>query len=172
MWTLAGPLRGSWRPRSENLREVSPTVYFNVPAGFAALMPVLERDDDLATRFFARLQVIFYAGAALSPDLWERLVRLSAKFASTEVAITTSWGATETAPAVTSAHFTLEEPGNIGVPLPGVQVRLAPVGTKLELRVKGPNVTPGVSGPTRPHGGRVRRGGLLSNRGRRRARGP
>jgi feruloyl-CoA synthase len=129
-----------------NLRDVSPTVYFNVPAGFAALLPALEADDELAARFFARLQVIFYAGASLSADLWERLRRLSSKFAGTDVAMTTSWGATETAPAVTSAHFPLDEPGNIGVPLPGVQVKLTPVGAKLELRVKGPNVTRGYVG--------------------------
>lgn len=140
------PAPGLLEATVRNLREVSPTVYFNVPAGFAALMPVLEGDEDLAARFFARLQVIFYAGAALSADLWERLARLAERFASTEVAMTTSWGATETAPAVTSAHFALQEPGNIGVPLPGIQVRLAPVGGKLELRVKGPNVTPGYLG--------------------------
>ncbi len=129
-----------------NLRDVSPTVYFNVPAGFAALLPALEADHELAARFFARLQVIFYAGASLSGDLWERLRRLSAKFAAANVAMTTSWGATETAPAVTSAHFPLEGPGNIGVPLPGVQLKFAPVGARLELRVKGPNVTPGYLG--------------------------
>jgi len=129
-----------------NLREVSPTLYFNVPAGFSALLPALEADHELAERFFARLQVIFYAGASLSGDLWERLRRLSARFAPADVAMTTSWGATETAPTVTSAHFPLEGPGNIGVPLPGVQLKLAPVGARLELRVKGPNVTPGYVG--------------------------
>ena len=140
------PAPGLLEPTVRNLREVSPTVYFNVPAGFAALLPVLETDTELATRFFAELQVIFYAGASLSPDLWEHLRRLSAKFASTEVAMTTSWGATESAPAVTSAHFPLTGPANIGVPLPGVQVKFAPVGAKLELRVKGPNVTTGYLG--------------------------
>jgi feruloyl-CoA synthase len=140
------PAPGLLAATVRNLREVSPTVYFNVPAGFSALLPVLEADDELAARFFARLQIIFYAGASLSGDLWERLRGLSAKFAPTDVAMTTSWGATETAPAVTSAHFPLEGPGNIGVPLPGVQVKLAPVGAKLELRVKGPNVTPGYVG--------------------------
>ena len=129
-----------------NMRDVSPTVYFNVPAGFSTLLPALEADDGLAACFFARLQVIFYAGASLSPDLWERLRALSATFATTDVAMTTSWGATETAPAVTSAHFPIDGPGNVGVPLPGVQVKLAPVGAKLELRVKGPSVTPGYLG--------------------------
>jgi feruloyl-CoA synthase len=140
------PAPGLLEATVRNLRDVSPTLYFNVPAGFAALLPVLEADRELATRFFAELQVIFYAGASLSADLWERLGRLSAKFAAAEVAMTTSWGATETAPAVTSAHFPLEKPGNIGVPLPGTQIKLAPVGAKLELRVKGPNVTPGYLG--------------------------
>jgi feruloyl-CoA synthase len=140
------PAPGLLEATLRNLREVSPTVYFNVPAGFAALLPALESDHELAPRFFARLQLIFYAGASLPGDLWERLRRLSAERASTEVVMTTSWGATETAPAVTSAHFPLDGPGNIGVPLPGIQLKLAPVGAKLELRVKGPNVTPGYLG--------------------------
>jgi feruloyl-CoA synthase len=140
------PVPGLLDATVRNLREVSPTVYFNVPAGFAALLPSLEADEELAARFFARLQVIFYAGASLSADLWERLRRLSSKFAGADVAMTTSWGATETAPAVTSAHFPLHEAGNIGVPLPGVQIKLAPVGAKLELRVAGPSVTQGYLG--------------------------
>jgi feruloyl-CoA synthase len=140
------PAPGLLEATVRNLREVSPTVYFNVPAGFAALLPVLETDEELAARFFARLQVIFYAGASLSPDLWKRLSRLSSRFAGSDVAMTTSWGATESAPAVTSAHFPLTGPGNIGVPLPGVEVKFTPVGAKLELRVKGPNVTPGYLG--------------------------
>jgi feruloyl-CoA synthase len=140
------PVPGLLDATIRNLREVSPTVYFNVPAGFAALLPALETDDELAARFFARLQVVFYAGASLSADLWERLRLLSSKFAGADVAMTTSWGATETAPAVTSAHFPLQEAGNIGVPLPGVQIKLAPVGAKLELRVMGPSVTQGYLG--------------------------
>jgi feruloyl-CoA synthase len=140
------PVPGLLDATVRNLREVSPTLYFNVPAGFAALLPALETDDELAARFFARLQVIFYAGASLSADLWERLRLLSSKLAGADVAMTTSWGATETAPAVTSAHFPLQEAGNIGVPLPGVQIKLAPVGAKLELRVMGPSVTQGYLG--------------------------
>lgn len=109
-----------------------------MPAGFAALVPALEAHHELARAFFARLQLIFYAGAALSPDVWARLRELSLRTTGREVAMTTSWGATETAPAVTTAHFALEGTGNIGVPLPGMQLKLAPVGAKLELRVKGP----------------------------------
>jgi feruloyl-CoA synthase len=140
------PLPGLLETTLRNLREVSPTIYFNVPAGFAALIPILETDDELARSFFARLQMIFFAGAALPRDLWDRLRALAARFAAHEVAMTTSWGATETAPAVTSAHFRTDGPRNIGVPLPGVQLKLAPVGPKFELRVKGPNVTTGYLG--------------------------
>jgi feruloyl-CoA synthase len=140
------PVPGLFETTLRNLREVSPTIYLNVPAGFAVLVPALEADEELARSFFARLQMVFYAGASLPPDLWERLRALSVANTGREVAMTTSWGATETAPAVTSAHLALNGPGNVGVPLPGVQLKLAPVGAKLELRVRGPNVTPGYLG--------------------------
>lgn len=140
------PLPGLMNETLDNLREIAPTIYFNVPAGFATLVPALEADAALAARFFERLRLIFWAGAALSPDLWERLRVLALKVTGREVAMTTSWGATETAPAATSAHFALDGPGNIGVPLPGVEIALAPVGAKFELRVRGPNVMPGYVG--------------------------
>jgi feruloyl-CoA synthase len=126
-----------------NLAEVSPTIYFNVPAGYGALLPYLERDAGLAASFFERLQLLFYAGAALPQDLWERLEALSARTIGRRVLMTSSWGTTETAPAATMAHFPLERAGNIGVPVPGVEVKLVPSDAKQELRVRGPNVTPG-----------------------------
>jgi len=126
-----------------NLKEVSPSIYFNVPAGFRALLPYLEEDEELRHSFFRRLQVIFYAGAALPQDLWERLEAVSIKASGRRVLLTSAWGATETAPMATSAHFPLEKAGVIGLPAPGVQLKLAPVGKRLEMRVKGPNVTPG-----------------------------
>jgi feruloyl-CoA synthase len=126
-----------------NLREVSPTIYFNVPAGYAALVPRLEADDDLRRRFFARLRVIFYAAAALPDDLWQRLGRLIELGDGHEVFLTTAWGSTETSPMATSAHFRLERAGNIGLPAPGVTLKLVPSGSKLEVRVRGPNVMPG-----------------------------
>ncbi len=140
------PLPGMLDTTLANLREISPTIYFNVPAGYAALVPALEADDELARAFFARLQLIFYAGAALQPDIWKRLRELSLRTTGRAVPMTTSWGATETAPAATTAHFALDGPGNVGVPLPGMELKLAHVGAKLELRVKGPNVTPGYLG--------------------------
>ena len=126
-----------------NLREVSPTVYFNVPRGYAVLLDHLEKDEALLQSFFARLDLLFYAAAALPQTLWDRLERLGEKVRGRKVPFISSWGMTETAPAVTMVHFPIDRPGNIGVPGPGMAVKLAPVGDKLEIRVKGPNVTPG-----------------------------
>ena len=126
-----------------NLTEVSPTVYFNVPAGYAALLPRLERDAAFACSFFKDLRMIFYAGAALPQDLWTRLEAVSARTIGTRVPLTSSWGTTETAPLATAAHFIIDRAGPIGVPAPGVEIKLVPSGAKLEIRVRGPNVTPG-----------------------------
>jgi feruloyl-CoA synthase len=126
-----------------NLREVSPTVYFNVPRGYAALVDHLENDEALRQKFFARLDLLFYAGAALPQSLWDRLEKLGLEARGRKVPFISSWGLTETAPAVTMVHYAIDRPGNIGVPGPGMEVKLAPVGDKLEIRVKGPNVTPG-----------------------------
>jgi feruloyl-CoA synthase len=126
-----------------NLAAVSPTVYYNVPAGYAALLPFLESDLALARSFFARLRVIFYAAAALPQNLWERLETLAVRVAGCRIPMTSAWGATETAPMATAAHFTVERAGVIGVPVPGTMLKLVPAGDKLEVRVRGPNVTPG-----------------------------
>jgi feruloyl-CoA synthase len=126
-----------------NLVEVQPTIYFNVPRGFDLLLPLLEADEAAARRFFARLRVVFYAGAALPQATWERFQALARRIRGEEIWLTTSWGSTETAPAVTSAHFRLERAGNIGLPLPGVELKFVPSGDKLEMRVRGVNVFPG-----------------------------
>jgi feruloyl-CoA synthase len=126
-----------------NLREISPTIYFNVPAGFAALLPHLEGDGALARAFLGDLQLVFYAGSSLPPALWERLDRLARAHLGDAVPMTTSWGTTETAPLSTTAHFPIDRPGLIGVPAPGVEIKLVPAGSRLEIRVRGPHVTPG-----------------------------
>ena len=126
-----------------NLSEISPTIYFNVPAGFAALLPFLEKDEALARSFFAKLRLILYAGAALPQDLWTRLENVSVRTIGQRIPMTSSWGTTETAPLATAAHFVIEGAGPVGVPVPGVEIKLLPAGSKLELRVRGPNVTPG-----------------------------
>lgn len=127
-----------------NLRERPPTLYFNVPRGFEVLLPHLERDGELRERFFSRLDVIFYAGAALPPHLWARLAAVAEQAgAAGRVLMTSAWGSTETSPLVTSVHFPIEHAGIIGLPAPGCVLKLVPREGKLEMRVKGPNVTPG-----------------------------
>ncbi len=126
-----------------NLREVSPTVYLNVPRGYAMLCDHLERDPALAANFFRELDLIMYAAAALPQSVWERLERLSEKTLGRRVPMTASWGTTETAPMATSAHYPLRAAGNVGVPGPGTEIKLVPSGDRMEVRVRGPNITPG-----------------------------
>ena len=137
------PVPGLVEQTVRNLTEVSPTICFNVPAGYAALMPHLERDRALARAFFAQLRLIFYAGAALPQDLWQRLEQLSVAVAGERIPMTSSWGMTETSPMATMAHFLIDRAGPVGVPAPGVEIKLVPTAAKLEIRVRGPNVTPG-----------------------------
>ena len=126
-----------------NLADVAPTVYFNVPAGFAQLVPALEADAEFAGKFFSRLRLLFNASAALPSGLRDRLADLAAKAGGRVIPVTGSWGTTETAPAVTTANFDYTDARCIGAPLPGTVVKLAPSEDAYELRVKGPIVTPG-----------------------------
>ncbi len=137
------PVPGLIEKTVANLREVSPTLYFNVPRGFDALIPFLEEDEALRKSFFARLQLIFYAAAALPQNLWDKLEDLSTQVRGKRTVMLSSWGATETAPMVTSVHYEIDRAGVIGLPAPGTEVKLVPNEQKLELRVRGPNVTPG-----------------------------
>jgi len=137
------PVPGLIEKTVANLREVSPTIYFNVPRGYDALIPFLEKDDVLRKSFFRDLQLIFYAAAALPQNLWEKLEDLSIRERGKRTVMVSSWGATETAPMVTSVHFEIDRAGVIGLPAPGTEVKLVPNENKLELRVRGPNVTPG-----------------------------
>jgi feruloyl-CoA synthase len=130
-----------------NLTHVPPTIYFNVPAGYAQLVPALEADPEFAARFFSRLRLVFNAAAALPAALRDRLAAVAERTVRRQVPVTGSWGATETAPAVTSAHFPFTDARCIGVPLPGAEVKLVPAdGDACEIRVRGPMVTPGYFG--------------------------
>lgn len=126
-----------------NLADVAPSIWFNVPRGFDVAVPLLEADPALAAAVFRRLDMVFYAAAALSPGTRARLEALAARAGRPGVFFTSSWGSTETSPLSTSAHFPTREVGVLGVPVPGVVIKLAPVDDQLELRVRGPNVTPG-----------------------------
>jgi feruloyl-CoA synthase len=134
-----------------NLADVSPTMWFNVPRGFDQAVGLLEADDRAAAAVFARLDLVFYAAAALGPATRDRLERVAARAGRRNVFFTSAWGSTETSPLATSAHFATATTGNLGVAVPGVQIKLAPVQDRLELRVRGHNVTPGYWQP----GGRI-----------------
>ncbi|MFQ5563824.1 MAG: feruloyl-CoA synthase [Parvularculaceae bacterium] len=137
------PLPGQFETSVENLRSVAPTAYFNVPSGYGMLLPYLEGDATLRDYFFSRLELIFYAAAALPQTLWERLEKLSLAAVGRKIPMASAWGSTETAPLATSVHFPIDRAGVIGLPVPGCELLLVPNAGKLEVRVRGPNVTPG-----------------------------
>jgi feruloyl-CoA synthase len=136
------PMPGLVETTVRNLREVSPTLYFNVPRGFDLLLPFLEKDAGLRRNVFRELDVLFYAAAALPQNLWDRLKKL-AEQEGRKPAMLSAWGSTETSPLATSVHFHMERPGVIGLPVPGCELKLVPAAGKLEVRVRGPHVTPG-----------------------------
>jgi feruloyl-CoA synthase len=137
------PAPGLFATSLANLRSVMPTVYFNVPRGFDMLIAALRGDDDLRQRFFSEVKFAFYAGAALPQNLWDALEELSVKTVGRSLPMVSAWGSTETSPLATDCHFQAQRSGNIGVPIPGTELKLVPSGDKLEVRVRGPNVTPG-----------------------------
>jgi feruloyl-CoA synthase len=141
------PLPGPIDKTLAHLRDVQPTVYFNVPRGYEMLLPTLEADEALARHFLGRLRMLFYAGAGMPLTTWQRLQALADRVREEPLWMTTSWGSTETAPACTFANWQLEKPGVIGLPMPGAAVKFIPVmgdpGGKLEMRVKGEHLFPG-----------------------------
>jgi feruloyl-CoA synthase len=126
-----------------NLRETAPTVYFNVPRGYEDLLRHFKGDAQLRENFFRRVKFMFYAGAGLSQKVWDGYRNLYDDATGERVMMATGLGATETSPMALQCTWESELTGAIGIPMPGVEAKLVPVGSKLEIRVKGPNVTPG-----------------------------
>jgi feruloyl-CoA synthase len=126
-----------------NLREISPTMYFNVPKGFEEIARAMDTDGALRERLFARVKTFMFAGAGLSQAVWDHLDRHAEGTVGERITIVTGLGMTETAPTCTFAVGTDVRAGDIGLPVPGVQVKLVPTDGKLEIRFKGPNVMPG-----------------------------
>ena len=137
------PIPGAFEATIKNLREISPTVYFNVPKGYEMLVRKLREDAQLRETFFRRLKMNFYAAASLPQHIWDELDEVSVQACGERIRMLTGLGMTETAPFAISASTSTGKAGFIGLPVPGVQVKLAPVGGKLEVRYRGPNVTPG-----------------------------
>ena len=136
------PVPGLVEQTARNLAEIAPTMYFNVPRGYDLLLPLLEKDAALRQNFFRDLDMLFYAAAALPQNLWDRLIEL-ARREKKSPAMLSAWGSTETSPLATSVHFRMERPGVIGLPVAGCELKLVPAAGKLEVRVRGPHVTPG-----------------------------
>ena len=126
-----------------NLREIGPTVYFNVPRGFEEIALALHADKALAKVFFSRVKMLFYAAASLAQPIWESLHAAAEKTCGERILMITGLGMTETAPFAVCANWAAGQSGGIGHPAPGVELRLAAVGDKLEVRYRGPSVTPG-----------------------------
>ena len=144
MYIDAGqPMAGRFDETVANLGEIAPTVYFNVPKGYEMLLPHLRADSGLRERFFSRLRMMFYAAAGLSQHVWDELEQLALETRGVRIPMLTGLGATETAPFALCANAANTLAGAVGLPVPGVRLKLAPAGAKLEARVKGPNVTPG-----------------------------
>ena len=137
------PLPGAIEVTVRNLRDIAPTVYFNVPKGFEMLLPYLAAEPALRETFFSRLKIMFYAGAAMAQHVLDAYEELAIETTGQRILFMSSLGSTETAPAALACSWEAEHAGNIGLPLPGVELKLAPREGKLEARLKGANITPG-----------------------------
>jgi feruloyl-CoA synthase len=141
------PVPGEIDRTVENLREIAPTVYFSVPRGFAMLIPHLRADAALRSHFFSRLRLFYYSGSALGRSLVHELDALAVQAGGERIAMMSGYGATESAPAAVAQNWITSETGLAGLPVPGCELKLAPLGHgKYEARLRGPNVTPGYWG--------------------------
>ena len=127
-----------------NLREIAPTVYFNVPKGFEELVRYLDAEPELRKHFFSRLQMLFFAGAGMSQHVFDELDRLALEACGHRIPIMSGLGATESGPSAMFCVKGMTQSGAIGLPVPGMELKLTPVSDgRMEARLKGPNITPG-----------------------------
>lgn len=137
------PVPGQMERTIENLRSVTTTAYFNVPRGFEMLLPALRADAALRRQFFSRLQALFFAAAGLRPEIADGLQELAVATVGRPIPWITGLGATESAPFALCTGALLSTTTHVGVPVPGLELKAAPVGDLLEARLRGPNITPG-----------------------------
>ena len=155
------PLPGAIAATVRNLKEIAPTIYFNVPKGFEALLPYLRADAELRKNFFSRLKVLFYAGASLQQYVWDELQELARRDLRRAHHLPVQLRLDRNRAAGDRLQLgTIRRPGNIGVPPPGVELKLVPNEGKLECRFQRPEHHAGLLAAARPHQGRLRRGGL------------
>jgi feruloyl-CoA synthase len=137
------PVPGLVERTVRNLREVGPTIYFNVPRGYDALLPFFRADERLRRTFFSRLGLLQYAAAVLSQPVWKAYEELAIQTCGERILWITGYGASETAPFAMCTNRGAARAGTVGLPADGLEMKLAPVGEKLEARFRGPNITPG-----------------------------
>jgi feruloyl-CoA synthase len=137
------PTPGGMKRTLDNLREIAPTIYFSVPKGFEAIAAELRRDPGFCRHFFSRLELTFYAAASLAQHIWDDLNELAVSVQGERVVMLTGLGSTETAPFAIACRPDVTGSGIVGLPVPGVELKLVANQGKLEARVKGPNITPG-----------------------------
>ncbi len=137
------PTPGAFNTTVRNLRDVASTAYFNVPRGYEMLVPELRADRVLRERFFERVEILFYAAAGLGQRFWDELQELAVATCGERIRMVTGLGATESAPFALCIASDDARAGMVGLPVPGVELKLVPVGDKVEARLRGPNITPG-----------------------------
>jgi len=137
------PLPGAIEETVRNLREIAPTFYFNVPKGYEALLPYLQKDAGLRQNFFSRLKVLWFAGAGVSQYVFDQYKALALATCGEQILFLTGLGSTETAPFTLGRMWDTQDASNMGLPPPGAEVKLVPVGDKYEMRLKGPHIFPG-----------------------------
>lgn len=126
-----------------NIKDISPTWYFNVPKGLDALVASMKHDAELRDAFYKNLKMIWYAGAGLAQHTWDALEEMAVETTGKRILIATGLGATETAPAALFCTWPQVGPGNIGLPAKGLTLKLVPFEGKYDARLKGPNIMPG-----------------------------
>jgi len=126
-----------------NLSDIAPTLYFNVPKGYEMLLEHLDSNPELRATFFSRLKLLQYAGAGLAQHVWDGLERIASEATGAKIMIITGYGSTETAPFAFTTTWPVARPGEVGLPAPALKIKLVPNGDKLEVRLRGPSVTPG-----------------------------
>ncbi len=136
------PIPGQFEATVENLRDVSPTGFGCVPGVYPFLAEALERDADLRHKFFKNLRWMSYGGALLPQPLWERMQRLAVQELGERLPFGTGWGMTETTATGVAAYWNITRTGLVGLPQPGVVLKLVPIGDRFELRIKGLHVMP------------------------------
>jgi feruloyl-CoA synthase len=137
------PAPGAIETTVRNLREIACTWYFTVPKGYEALLPYFRTDAELRRTFFSRLKVLWFAGAALSQGVFDEMQELAEAASGERILFLTGLGSTETAPMAIARMWQSKDSTNMGVPVPGVELKLVPSEGKLEVRVKGSNIMPG-----------------------------